>query len=119
MKKYRARRRLISATILYPLRKTLMPSKTKPRRRLRFTSSSRSVTRVEFDALRHIVDRICRDLDVQFQRIAALQAQVDSLVAKRIDTVTPSTVRAQTDDALVTPILQSSRLEKPKPGGRR
>ena len=62
---------------------------------------------------------MCRDLDVQFQRIAALQAQVDSLVAKRIDPVTSPMVHAQTDDALVTPILPASRLEKPKPGGRR
>jgi hypothetical protein len=77
------------------------------------------VTRVEFDALRHLVEKIFRDLEVQFQRIAALQAQVDSLVAKRIDPVTSPMVRAQSDDTLVTPILPSSRLEKPKPGGRR
>ena len=94
-----------------------MPSKKKLRRRVSSPSSNRSVTRAEFDALRLVVEKICRDLDVQFQRIAALQAQVDSLVAKRVDMLA---ARAQTDDALVTPVLKSSaRLEKPKPGGRR
>jgi hypothetical protein len=104
---------------LIPLRKTLMKSKTKPRRHVRATSSSRSVTRAEFDALRYLVEKMCRDLDVQFQRIAALQAQVDSLVAKRVDVVTPASVRRQSDDALVTPVPPSTGLEKPKPGGRR
>jgi hypothetical protein len=96
-----------------------MPAKKKLRRHVRSTSSARSVTRVEFDALRHTVEKICRDLEVQFQRIAALQAQVDSLVARRVDTVMPSMLRSQTDDALVMPIRDSSQLAKPKPGGRR
>jgi hypothetical protein len=95
-----------------------MPSKTKTRRRARFTSSDRSVSRADFDALRHSVEKIFRDLEVQFQRIAALQAQVDSLVAKR-DSVPPSMARAHTDDALVMPVRGSSPLEKTKPGGRR
>jgi hypothetical protein len=63
----------------------------KPRRLPRIPKARRlEITREEFDHVidllnqrGEVVDRVCRDLDVQFKRIAQLQEEVDRLKRER------------------------------------
>jgi hypothetical protein len=51
-----------------------MATLTSPKRR-----SASAVTRAEFRRLENTLEECCRQLDVQFQRIAQIQAEMDQI----------------------------------------
>jgi hypothetical protein len=73
--------------------------------------AKRAVTRAEVDSIRQTLDDCCRTLDLQFHRIAQLQAQFDGIATAWVDALTSRNNRSDDDAKQMTDSLRKLRQE--------